>query len=81
MTTGFVFSSPWDTLPLFHRHQGLGEQDTKLKGIESPEEPRKSREVRRQVLHFLWAEATDGRILDWRRLGWHTIHVRDLKSF
>lgn len=39
MTTGFMLSSPWDTLPLFHRHQGPGEQDTKLKGPESREEP------------------------------------------
>lgn len=80
MTTGFMLSSPWDTLPLFCIHQGLGRQDTKLKGIESQEKPEGNLGgVRCQVLHFLWAETTDGRLVDWRRPGWPTIY-KTLKS-
>lgn len=69
-----------DSFPMFLLYQGLGEWDPVWKGNKSPRAARKnSSGVKCQVWHLLWAEATDGRILDWRRLAWHAVHVRDLR--
>lgn len=69
-----------DSFPVFLLHQELGEQDPAWKGNKSPwAARRKSSGVKYQVWLLLWVEAIDGRILDWRRLAWHAVHVRDLR--